>query len=397
MNEYDLFDAIGGVEDDLLHRSEQTAAIKIPFRKLLITAAAVMLLAVTAIAAPAIAELLFDSDTEQTIFGTTLTAQDGSEVTYDDIHMIHFGVDNPEELPTSIEEYHIPHYVEENGWTLDGGYLYSFDYGENTNIRWVNEGVPYQWIEFEQASINQFDEWLDQEPGTNQFYIASAPGTEVTQRTLSTSLGEIPVYLATNNPYTVRDYEGNRQMHVFWSNGTYAFHIMTSDAMDEEMLAQIIVSVAPVEDPAPYLVDNGRNGLDLITPDPVLENPMILNAIPEGFTLTKCDADEDRVNWMWFDDSGDYLNFAQHTGSHMDINLHQYTLGQIPHTLEEMPLDGSIVYFITAEDHVSAFWTGEGCEFGLVWATDETVTWEQVAELIRSLEPVDDISEYVTE
>ena len=56
MNEYDLFDAMGGIDDDLLLRAEHRPVRKIPIRRALIAAAAVMLLAVTAIATPAIRE-----------------------------------------------------------------------------------------------------------------------------------------------------------------------------------------------------------------------------------------------------------------------------------------------------------------------------------------------------
>ena len=42
MNEYDIFDAIGGIDDELLTRSECKAVRKFPIRKVLIAAAAVM-------------------------------------------------------------------------------------------------------------------------------------------------------------------------------------------------------------------------------------------------------------------------------------------------------------------------------------------------------------------
>ena len=58
MNEYDLFDALGGIDDDLLTRSDHRAIRKFPIRKALIAAAAVMLLAVTAVASPAVREFI---------------------------------------------------------------------------------------------------------------------------------------------------------------------------------------------------------------------------------------------------------------------------------------------------------------------------------------------------
>ena len=398
MNEYDLFDAFGGIDEELLERSEHRAVRKFPLRKVLIAAAAVMMMVVTVFAAPVIMELLFDGALEQTTYGTTLIALDGSTLEYDDIHVIHFNVENTEGLPTSIEEYQIPHYVVDNGWTLDGGYLYSHDFGEDTNIRWVNEGVPDEWVQFEQSTINQFADWLNQAPGTNQFHIDAPQGADVTPTTISTSLGNIEGYVTASIPGLLNQPSGStRRLHVFWRSGDYAYHTITSDTIDPELLAQIIASIAPVDDPAPYLVDNGRTGLYLVEPNPALETPVTLSTIPDGFELTECDAEYDSVNWVWYRSKTNNIQFLQTTGSIMEGNIHKYTLQQIPHTMEELTLNGNTVYFITAEDHVAALWAADGCEFGLCWNTEKSVTWEQVAEMIRSLEPVEDISAYMTE
>lgn len=397
MNKYDLFDAFGGIDNDLLQRSEdQKTTRRIPFRKALIAAAAVIALAVTAIAAPAIMELLYDGAVEQSVCGTTLAALDGSMIEYNDIYMIHFNVENTEGLPTTIEEYNIPHYAVENGWTLDGGYLYTYEFGETTNIRLVKEDVPDAWVEFEQATINQFADWVNQEPGTNQFYISAPQGSTVTPTSISTSFGEIEGYISPAESDLNVPYDSRRRLHVFWRSGDYAYHTITSDTIDPDLLAQIIQSIGPVDDPAPYLVDNGRTVLNLLEPNPDLHDPVTLTDLPSDYKLGKCTANDYSEGWHWFKDNDNHIQFIQYTDNRMDLYLHQYTLNQIPHTLDTLEMDGSVVYFITTDDRIAAYWAGTECEYALSWTSEEVHTWEQMEALIRSLEPVDDISAYVT-
>ena len=152
MNEYDLFDAIGGIDDDLLRRSEHRAVRKLPIRKALIAAAAVMALAVTVMAAPAIRAFLFPSAPVQTSEGKRHIYGE----LYKDIKMAEYRIDlvadNTAPFPTEIKEVRLPHYMIENNWLVSYGEIDARNSEGPVHFKWWDRESP-KWVTFEQLPI----------------------------------------------------------------------------------------------------------------------------------------------------------------------------------------------------------------------------------------------------
>ena len=393
MNEYDLFDAIGGIDDDLLSRSEHRAVRKFPIRKALIAAAAVMLLAVTVFATPKLMELFFGGELTQISEGIYYVS-DTIRFSIDAEYRVDMTYPCAETAPETIEEYRLPSYFEENGWCCDYSYV---DLGEpsfNTAYLFSIPGNPAYWVQFHQSPFS-----MDETRGRYQFIMSAGRTGLVNER-------EVTIGDFSGTMYIIEPSESHGEAgmkNIVWSDGEYAYLMKSGYTMPDEMIAEIILSLAPVEDISLYgeHYDHEINDEHRIP----IETFYTLSVLPDGYELDERTWDVNNTDQYWSNDSGMsvYLSQAcllsgENRGPSLSID---YTLADVmismdPYEYETAEENGLLYHIVRHQGDTFAMWEDTDYVFMLRF-NHQTITTEQMLEYLRHVVPMPNFTDHLLE
>lgn len=408
MNEYDLYDAFGGIDDDLLERSEARQVGKPPLRKALIAAAAVMLLAVTAMAAPLIQALLFPTEVVQVTEGGRHIYGDLYLDIDNDGYRIDLMVEDASALPTTIEEVRLPLYMIENNWLVSYGEIDAIYSDAPVHFKWWDRESP-KWVTFGQKCISQDGAF----PGEGCFELETYHGAEMTRETMYVCGVEI-VYYSIPAYWNQETWEFYPEVTaVYWSDGEYAYELQCAQDVPQEELASIVLSVQTVEDVTPYL-KNDPNNDGMVLELPPLDHHRMPTAIPEGYVLKVCADNEWHVDWIWEHGEGHTIRFTEaHSQIYTELFSIAYSMQDREHVEEEIERNGLTVHFLQCGERAYLVWDEGSCcnsdqvansygpnSYGHVYVLEWDgcgVTREDMLALMDSVVEVEDISKYKTQ
>lgn len=395
MNEYDQFDAFGGIDDELLKRSEHKAVRKLPIRKLLIAAAAVMALTVTVFAAPKLKELFFGIQIELYHKGIMyVDNENGLSFSKDAAYEVDLTLPCAETAPWTIEEYRLPTYFAENGWNFDYSYVTLAKNPTSAMYQFSVPDAPQCWVVFEQAPFS-----LLEPRGRSQFLMNAARTGIVVERSIT--IGDVDGTLYVVEPSEADGDPGLK--NVVWSDGTYAYYIMCGYEVTDEMIAGIVRSLIPVEDITRYVTEP-----DTEVPEEKrlpIDTFYTLTTVPDGYTLTERSQDFNDTAQRWENDAQEPISLFQerviseeNTSGWLDTNL---TLADVmtslhPYEYETVKEDGQLYHMIYQQGDTFTMWETEKYVFMLRFNAQK-LTPQEMLEHLRNIQPMPDFTDNLTD
>ncbi len=394
MNEYDLFDAFGGIDPDLLERSERKPIRKLPIRKALIAAAAVLALTATVFAAPKLKELLFGSRISHQVNTGIMYADNGLCFSVDACYEVDLTLPCAETAPQYIEEHRLPTYFEENGWNCDSSHVTLEDNYFGVHYLFSVPDAPQYWVFFEQAPFSL------QEPRGRRQFLMNAGRTGVVVETAIT-IGEIEGKVYMVEPSEADGEPG--QKNLVWSDGEYAYYMECGNQVTDEMIAGIVLSLAPLEDITPYYEEYDPGvPEDRMLP---IETFYTLADVPEGYTLTQRRWNINIAHQEWELDDTHAICFSQdrlisefNAGPALSIDgtMADVMTCMEPYEYDPTEVNGIIYHIVRQQGDTFAMWQDEEYVYLLRFTGQDLPTRTMMA-FIDTVEPMPNFTDHLTE
>ena len=393
MNEYDLLDAFGAIDEDLLLRSEHKAVRKFPIRKALIAAAAVMMLAVTVVAAPKLRELLFGSEIELHHKGI-MYADNGLCFSVDAAYQVDMTLPCAETAPMSIEEYYLPAYFDENNWNCDYSFIEpEIDYLSARFLFSIPDS-PQFWVIFEQAPFS-----LLEPRGRSQFLMDAGRTGIVLEKSITIGTTEGTMYVV--EPSEADGEPG--QKNIVWSDGEYAYLMECGWAVTDDMIAGIVQSLEPIEDITPYATEPEKESIEV--PKLPVDTFYTLVKIPSYYQLTECTWDVNITHQRWEKSDGTSISLFQdrlvnefNAGPTLSIDstIAEVMISLEPYKYEAVCENGRYYHIVSQHSDTYAMWQTEDYVF-LLRFDGQHLTPDEMMVHIRNVQPMEDFTDHLTE
>lgn len=177
---------------------------------------------------------------------------------------------------------------------------------------------------------------------------------------------------------------------LYWSDGDYLFTLEVSYAMSDEMLADILNSLTPVQDVAPY-VSLAKADAATVEHDAVI-SPLFPAYVPEGWTLSERSGlqGDGSYTWIWSKDDMSGLELLQtKDASCYDLMLLDWKSSMTDVQSDETSLGNWTVKSFESEWSAALLWQAEGEVFYLSSDGSDRLSAHELLQIAASLAPPD--------
>ena len=396
MTNLDLISAIGAAaEQDLDHSERLVTHRRRVSTRVLLAAALIALLSLTAYAAPAIYNALFGVETRQSfvsrIFVEKGKPADVSESAID----IYLKVRMLPEAPSEIETFYVPMLPAEQWDPIPlqktEGSAVSFDNG--VLLQWQNADGEY--VIFEQTA------WPADPDG--QFSDTLLTGFDASYSVSQTELGGCTVQRIVVEP-SEKEENGVYAAHpglqkLYWSDGLYIFSMEVNYSMPDARQTEILESIRPVGDPADYLVIEEIPAPET-EPKPIIKLSRILfpGSLPQGYVLSYgCRYKSGECDFQWRKDGESMPTVLNLTvNGDNDQFKADWERQAKPYEQTEREVNGTPIRCCEDNWTSQLLWRLDRTPYSLISTGPERLTVEELLEIVEGMSFLDEIDSLLT-